>query len=73
MKAAMRHTTVFVVFLLLGATSPRIFAQGEGNSTVNCGAGGAEPLQLLRGALGNESAMVEYGARAVTGLRGRVL
>jgi len=50
MKAAMRHTTVFVVFLLLGATSPRIFAQGEGNSTVNCGAGGADLQTKLNNA-----------------------
>jgi parallel beta-helix repeat protein len=51
MKPAMRHTSAFVlVALLLGATGPRIFAQGEGNSTVNCGAGGADLQTRLNNA-----------------------
>jgi parallel beta-helix repeat protein len=43
MKTAIRHTSAFaLVALLLSQSNPKVFAQGEGNSTVNCDAGGAD-------------------------------
>ena len=61
MKTAIRHTSAFaLVALLLSQSNPKVFAQGEGNTTVNCDAGGAN----LQTKLNNASA----GARVwVTG------
>ncbi|HEU5257968.1 MAG TPA: right-handed parallel beta-helix repeat-containing protein [Vicinamibacterales bacterium] len=42
MKTAIRHkSAVAMLALLLSSAHPKVFAQGEGNSTVNCDAGGA--------------------------------
>ena len=43
MRRALRYTPAFVLAaVVLNATAPKVLAQGEGNSTVNCGAGGAD-------------------------------
>jgi len=51
MKTAIRHTSAFaLVALLLSQGNPKVFAQSEGNSTVNCDAGGANLQTKLNNA-----------------------
>ena len=51
MKTAIRHTSAFaLVALLLCQGNPKVFAQSEGNSTVNCDAGGANLQTKLNNA-----------------------
>jgi len=51
MKTAIRLTSACaVVALLLSQTNPKVFAQGDGNSTVNCDAGGVNLQTKLNNA-----------------------
>lgn len=51
MRRTIRYTPAFVLAaLVLNASTARVFAQSEGNSTVNCGAGGADLQTRLNNA-----------------------